>query len=192
MGTVIELAAFRRAKAFPPTAPNAVQPLSVQTAKPRPSATTLSADDQWNALSRPATFKPGTAISSRKKEAVLQLLDFEFPNDIVVDDDGREYLWYVAEHERARAFFRLFGFDIDMLEDADAMHALWLRLDGYSLYVKKYLEDPRWFCESMTCNMPAVWYRYIKAIAQQDQAQAARLSYVLDIDPFTRPTPNTD
>ncbi|WP_207005161.1 hypothetical protein [Trinickia mobilis] len=188
MGTVIELAAFRRAKAIPRKAAYAVRPPSEPSTKPHPPTKSLSPDDRWNALTRPVAFKPGAPIDSRKKQEVLQLLEFEFSTNIVVDDDGREYLWYPDEHEKARAYFRLFGFDIDTLSDADAMYALWLRLSACALYVKKYLENHQWFCESMTADMPAAWFRYVKAIARRDYGQTARLSYILDLDPFTRPT----
>ncbi|HEX7935774.1 MAG TPA: hypothetical protein VF573_22280 [Paraburkholderia sp.] len=187
MGIVIELAAFRRAKAVPPHALVTAKAPPAPASRRRRPTSAAQREKKWDALKCSSRHKPGAPMSVRRRDAVRALLQFEFPTTIVVDDDGREFISDFVEHERAREYFWLFGFDIDEFENADAMYAHWLRLDMFAGFVQLYLDSPPRFCETFACGMPDVWVRYVSAIARQDRAKAASLSYVLDLDPVTRP-----
>lgn len=187
MGIVIDMGLFRRAKTPSPQPPADVASAPKKPSRTRRTTKARQPDDEWDALKRSFRFSPGAPISARKTEAVLALLDFEFPTNIVVDDDGRDYVADFAQHERAREYFRLFGFDIDAYEDADAMYHLWERLDLFAEFVRSYLANPRHFCDTLAYGMPDAEFDYVKAIARQDHESAARLCFILDLDPYTRP-----
>lgn len=190
MGAVIDMAQFRLAKTPSAPPPAVAMPPARKPSRARRKARTGQADNTWEALERSGRFSPGVPVSPERREAVLALLEFKFPTNIVVDDDGREYISDFSLHERARVYFRLFGFDIDFCGDADAMYELWERLDLLAEYVRIYLANPHQFCDTMAAGMPDDWFDYVTAIARQDHERAARLCYILDIDPYTRPWRN--
>lgn len=172
MGDVIDLLAFRRAQAKPLPVID-VPKLAPQIGsgiEPEPSAKSPARRGRQVAQIR---------LTDAERTAFLQLLDFQMSTEIVVDEHDRDYLFDPVEHERARGFFGAFGFDIDGIENAEAMWELWSELDRESTYwVKMVLENPQNF-RAVTLAEPEPWYRYIVAVASRDLDEAKRLSFIV-------------
>lgn len=185
MGDVIDLLAFRRAQGkplqvqdVPELAPEAK---AGSAAKPKPSAEPSARGSRLHRTTRQGRGRhvPPIRLTESQKSAFLDLLSFQMSTNIVVDEHDRDYLADPAEHERARAFFEAFGFDIDAIENAEAMWELWSALDAeYTYFVKMVLDNPNSFC-TMTLGEPEVWFQYVVAVASQDLDEAKRLSHIV-------------
>jgi len=184
MGDVIDLLAFRRAQGKPLQAqavPELVAEAKTPVAKPKPGAEPHARGGRLHRTTRRGRGRhvPPVRLTEPQKAAFVELLGFQMSTNIVVDDYDRDYLADPAEHERARAFFRAFGFNIDAIENAEAMWELWSELDGeYVYFVRMVLDNPNSFC-MMTLGEPAPWFDYIVAVASQDLDEAQRLSFIV-------------
>ena len=122
---------------------------------------------------------PKPSVGDMSKEALLDILNFQFPTTIVVDERDRDFISDPAQHERARIFFRLFGFNMDELGTAEQMYVLWQKLsDFYVYFVQMNLADSKQF-NMITCGESLMWHQYIEAVCAQDSERAARLSSVV-------------
>ena len=172
MGDVIDLLAFRRAqvKPLPVIDVPKLAPQVESGIEPEPSSNSPAGRGRHVAPIR---------LTDSERTAFLELLDFQMSTDIVVDEHDRDYLFDPAEHERARGFFGAFGFDIDDIENAEAMWELWSDLDQeYTYWVKMVLDNPQNF-RAMTLAEPEPWRQYIVAVASRDLDEAKRLSFIV-------------
>ena len=115
------------------------------------------------------------------QEQFFELLDYQFSNNVIGDDNGRDFLYDPEEHEQARTFFAAFGFDIDGFVKAEDMLALWLTLSEFYVYfVKLSVTEPEFF-DVMSAGQSEFWRTYVRAVGRQDSLVAAHYTHVVKL-----------
>jgi hypothetical protein len=172
MTNSVDFLAFKRAAGLVPTPSEEPQPAPVAKPETQSSEWSTVRDDAFP----PAVSHRDILLAKGHDKSVLRLLRFKLSASFVVDEDGRDYLESPASHERCRAFFAMFGFDLDQYARAEDIFELWLTLkDFYVPFVRHAIAEPRHF-DVMASGFCDDWHNYIHAVVAGDTATAGRLS----------------
>lgn len=172
MTNVVDFLAFKRAAGVVPSQSEQAELSHVATSEAQSPRRSVARDDSFP----PAVSDLDIIGAKGRGKSVLKLLRFHLDTAFVVDEDGRDYLESPESHKQCRAFFELFGFDLNEYGRAEDIYELWFTLSSFYVpYVRHAIVKPPYF-DVMASGFCDDWHTYIHAVVAGDKATASRLS----------------
>jgi hypothetical protein len=119
------------------------------------------------------------AKETGRKETISSLMDFEYTDTDIVDENGEGYLATPEAHERFWEYCATFGFDLAEFPTPDERFALWHALgDELAGYVKMYLIYSDTY-HIVSRRRSESWQEYVAAVATGNRERAKELRHLV-------------